>query len=379
MTDGIRPHVARFRARVRAVLVVRTLLAFGTFWMAMAAVLMAAGVATGGGAWLSIGGAALLAVVSGAAAGWWRTPEPTAVASLIDTHLQLQDRVAAAWPLADERDLMSRLIVQDAVRRIAQVDPRQLFPMPLGWRVAPPMVALAAALSLATTDARLPLESGRAAGAAAGPVSSARTGIAAPDSPDSPDPGARMDPAARADNAATSSPAAAIPREPSRVGSPVETTADGRAATRRDDGTNTSAAMSAASRSGAVPEAMAGAEASAARGGSAAGRGSGEPSGGASGRDGGSAGRRAAGGAGSGASSGTDALTGAAGGVRGNVLAGEPLAPGDPLRRGISPAGIARVASSQAESVTLRDDIPPSRRQYVRDYFLGLQRNGIQP
>jgi hypothetical protein len=379
MTNGILTQIARFQSRARAVLIVRSLLVAATLSLALAAGGIAMAPVSGNGGWMVIGVAAVTAVAGAVAVGWWRTPGAMVVARQIDTCLDLQDRVTAAVQLADDDDLISRLVARDAVRRIAPVDPAHVFPLRVDWRVAPPLVALSVAMLVATMDVspetRLESPSGAAAGAVA--IGPSRQGSA----PLSPEPDATTQPEMRGAPATGASPTRE--HDPSSAASSVAAAGPERSTQPRSErqGPKPGDVVDRRAATAPSPEPHESSDAS------GPGTGAGTANRDANGRSISAAGVRDATSAGAPAMAGGGAATStaaqrpgsmssAAGGVGGDAAAmmsprhDQPGAPRE------STAGVAQIARARAESVTTRDDIPPGRRQYVREYFLRLQRSG---
>ena len=371
-------HVARFRARARLVEVIRQVLVLGTLSMTLAAVWIVMMRPTGSAAWGVVGVAGAAAIVAAGVLGWWQTPLPMEVARQIDTRLRLQDHIVAAVQLEGDREPISRLIVQDALRRIDAIDPSRVFPVPIDWRIAPPVVAMVIALIVATIEVRPAIgtvgQSGVGPGGEIGadplqrgahePTAAIATSPAGSTQP------AGSDMASRERGAASPVPVTQTPTTPA---SSQATSGDPERAGSSDeaDAADRTAGASSGSKD----------DSSAASTVATGDRGAGDRAGTSTDRNPQPTGNAASGGGGaSGAAAARQPGTTqeAAGGVGASAFGPATLSGRDAAVSRESPTGIAALARSRAEAVTTRDDIPPGRRQYVRDYFLRVQR-GASP
>jgi hypothetical protein len=286
--------------------------------------------------------AAVSATVGAGAAAWWRTPSLQRTGSAMDRRLRLEDRVVAALQLHRTDDVVAALVVSDAVRKLQDAAPEEVFPMRLGWWAAPAVIGAGLLLAATTIGARSAPSTSVPAGSG-GSVS--RVSRATSDGADAPEPNAL--PAASATAPAASAQSASASARTDSDHERRRELADD--ASGRKGGPVESAALSSAAAS--APD------------GSAAGR-SGDRSGGTP------SGPSVERGPASGNANRSETR---AGGVSGAVSVGRTIESTTRASQTTSAAVIA-VAKAQAEAALSRGEIPPAYRKHVREYFLAILR-----
>jgi hypothetical protein len=371
MAQVIASTTRRFRARARWVLFVRQALSMTSVAAAAAGsanLLMLTTWETRAGL---LGSALALALVAAAIAAYRRGPNLAETASLMDARLGLQDHVRAALQVEGDEGPVASLIVRAASRQLQDAASRDVFPLAMGRRALVSAFVVGASLLTVSPEAfRSPtpavehVQNGQASG-------SQMTNRVAVTNPQT---------TATAENAAT--------REEMRPGGeePPLSQRDAPRAAPAGDSVSSDASPSTAKRGAttaadeAVLRSVSAADAQALT---------------PSGDRGGAAGRRAGAfqsaaisssatagndAAGGGASSGGDAIGAGAGGVAGQPSVAGNL--GASAGAVTSPARVtisAARARALADAALARDDIPLSRRQYVREYFLRLQSQVSRP
>lgn len=372
MTDGSRTLGTLLRRMRRRAIIVR----FARYAAGVAVVfpLGAAALLIGGlpGVAVAISVAACAAIA--AAAAVIRTPDLRAIAAVADARLGLADRVVTAVQHADDRDMMSRLVVRDAVARLQSSVPARVFPfeMPsrLGSIAAGAIVIAAIAVigsRMAGVTSSVPGISPQAGGSGGRPGAptqsgSAQTGRGEPGTMASP--GAGADPArgSSAETAGVTPPSSAAPSSiaPSAAApSAADPSSAAPSAAVRTNAPENQSALSALGRpvdtstraggsripgerdlrSGGSGSATAGRTSRGAGGAGSAADGAARPGAGASAADSESAARR------------LNALDGAARDY----------------------AARYRESSSRAEAAIASDRVPPGMRAYVRAYFTAIR------
>ena len=125
-------------------------------------------------AWL--GGALVLGVAGAACAAAWRAPGQRSTAAALDNELQLEDRVATALQFLSHDDPVAGLIVRDATARVADIVPAQVFRLDV--RVTRRVLLLPAAAAVLAVALALVPEARRGAAAARSGGVSIGTGAA---------------------------------------------------------------------------------------------------------------------------------------------------------------------------------------------------------
>jgi hypothetical protein len=366
--------VRKFQVRASTVFFVKH--AFSTIAIGAAGTMVwnLAAAPTEQGRWTALLVTLAIGLVSAAILSYLRAPTLGATAAAIDRRLLLQDRIVAALQVGRESDPMSALVVRDAAAYLAASTPADVFPLDLGRRAVVGTLLLAMALLTVTIDVPRAASS-RPPGTGAGAVALARPeGVT--------DAAASPNDAEGAAAAAAPQPASANarPTAPEEAGLRQQRTRE--ASTDRapspsggseDPSLASTPTPSRAAESSARPvlaSAQAAPGGQAETGGAGAGQGA-HTSPGVQFQA--ALGAGAAGAGGSAADAGR-ASGGQAGGVAAGSLGSSVPAPAPASSRGSGRSPRALVAARpQAEHAVSRDDIPPARRQYVRDYFLRLQ------
>jgi hypothetical protein len=371
---GLVVALHRFRTRARLVVFVEEL------WTAIA--IGAAAVVVWNLAWASTGQqrrTALAVAVVGtlvAAAGrsYRRAPTLSTTGNAIDRSLHLQNRIVAALQVAQEQDAMSALIVRDATARLGRATPADVFPLTLGRRAIVGTLLVTFAVLIATVDisratssrqpgvgaiARPGFE--RASAGANSPTGvpaetalpDVRAGESANARPTGPPEGILAPPGAGAITEGRPSPPGASAPSPAAA-PPVQSDADAQSPIPRPGmpsssqapaGRGGQGARSGAGSAGAAPAQAVLGTMPAGAGGSV------------------SDSRRPRGGEAGGVAAGNLGAVALSSALGSSGLAGSSVR--DP--------GVAR---APADTSLSSDEIPPARRQYVRDYFLRLRSPG---
>lgn len=304
-------------------------------------------------------GLAVLVIAAVVVSATWRVPSIEQVAALLDVRLDLRDRAVAALAATARTDAISALVLRDACLVLRGRAPADAFP----WRLQTygPAVLTAAIAGLLLVwpsahldDARRGTGSSIPSGAARATNGAAREtrrdGRRSPSTPAGTSTSAApatAPAAAKTAKAVTSVTSAttgqaAQPSASARQPGASSPRRDGRGAEQRDG-------LRTASREGSATTARTGSTATVAP--------------------------RAAVGAGS-----SSARTGGTGGGA-LTLRTDPLRP--PASTTVAATGraagrdrLARGARDRVERAIARDEIPPTSRQYVRDYFLAIARAG---
>jgi hypothetical protein len=368
--DAVVATVSRFRARAVAIMFVRQLVMAATLVAVVAAGFEVTSPTIIFGDPTTLAFAALTALVMAGATTYIRRPSLVFTGAAIDRSLQFQDHVVAALALADDGSPVAALVRRDALDRLRKARTADVFPVELDRRVTASAVVFSVALAAILTDVTPQrLDSPRASNEAS-PFDASTTG----DAPAGPNFG---DPSESAGvRAVASSNTAAVPREPTDP-SPREDTITTKTADSSSSGAmetppgtmwpandSSRGAGSRADSAGAVRPATIGGVAIADAPGAAL---SGRPSlrGTAAGVP---------------TSAGGSQVTSEESGTQAGGVSGGPLATNaaGPRRFGASRSRDASTAvtRAQADAVLTRDDIPPARRRYVREYFLRLQSGG---
>jgi hypothetical protein len=297
---------------------------------AMVAILMAATI-----------GMALAAALIAALAG---APSLRDAAAAVDGRLRLQDRMVTALQVSTDDDPMARLVVRDAVSRVAGLSPSQMFALepPAHFRAivaGAVSISLALAIAWAAASPAWRIDGARGVGSAA--TGGAQQGRASRPGPQQP--GASAAPSAAAPRP-SGAPQATAPHEAARGTEP---------AVGRDLG-RTPAGLKAAGSRGTSPAPSAAADRDV--------PGSTIPAGAPA------AGRGAAGEA--------QGAIHAAGGVKGESLrpavsAADEPGPASPL----SPAYATRyrTASARAQAAIAQERVPAGLASYVKNYFIAIR------
>ena len=364
-------RLAAFRSRAWLVLFVRDLCV--TLMIASAVVIgvqLLAGVARPAGwRWVRVGVA--IACISAAIISYLRRPSLRATASAIDRGLALEDRIVAGLQVANDEDVVSRLVVREAIKVLQRALPHQVFPLRPRYYavVAGLLFASAAILSLTTAgslSARFRPSAQRAAGPAGGgpiasterperdsnaPVSAAVTGERR-----SQDPSNARSPAASAQSAAR--PADSNPTTSSRENTQAETSGISRSQSSSMSTPTAGSQPSTGRDSQAVVASGTRNETTA--GGTVVGAGASRPS-------------QLQGAGAQGASSDARRSGNRAGGIDGGAVTIAVAEGRRPTGSSASSRSFANAARAEAEAALTRDDIPPEFRRYLRDYFRALQ------
>jgi hypothetical protein len=311
-----------------------------------------------------IGAAAGLALGAAALLVWLRCPTVRETGATLDRTLGLSDHVVAALEVRDSSEAVSALIVRDALARVREVKPAQIFQMKPGVPLAKLVVGAAVALlvQVALPADRRASDAFRAVGS---PASTQATAIALPAA------------------------AAGGPDQTRTLTSSPQASASASQTDMPAQGQRESAAVPSSGESG--PSSGPRRVGTNARGG----RGGNDLEPGDSGRsgDGLSEANQSAPAAGErGATSGASRLTGAAPGTGAAGRAGDRpptgaggVRRGEPERADTRAEGISLDAQSgfgvssrdtwsSAEAAVSRGEVPPRFRSYVRDYFSGVRR-----
>lgn len=372
MTTDVVSYVRRCRVRLRLLAFLHAAVGLVGLAMAVATAWIVFGRDAGAPAWAVFAGCTAAALAGAALVAWNTAPTLTRTAGLIDERLRLQDRTAAAIQLAAHTDPVSRLVVRDAARRLQAVAPAEMFRLRLGWQAA--VAASATATALLAAAMNLTWAPGASAPVGAG---AATSGMGSALSSRSQEPPASL--AAAVAGKAAPSPNAdssSQPVQPRPSGlAPEGTSPAGPNASLNDDRPPVAAPPGV---NGATPAASIPPEA-----------GDAPPSDRTAGRTAGDeapsadrVSRSAAGGASPGESAtgagGTD-TAGAFGGLQSGGVSGSPGRTSVATSTKAAPrfeGGSRPGGAIGREGVVLRDDVPPARREYVRDYFQRVLRGG---
>jgi hypothetical protein len=139
--DRLVRAVAAARRRLRFVTTLRLVAIAGPSGVAAGAAVALAGWAP---AWAPVA-TGLLGAVAATAWGSARTPPPATVARILDAHLELKDRVAAALQLRESSGPIAALVARDAMARLAGIKLQTLFPVTIDRA---PAIATAAAVAM---------------------------------------------------------------------------------------------------------------------------------------------------------------------------------------------------------------------------------------
>jgi hypothetical protein len=377
MTHEIEAHVRRCRTRARMALFVRSALTTSAVASTLAALWMIAAnpspVAAASGLGVSVAVTLVVAIV------WTlgRSPSLYDTADEIDRVFNLQNRVNAALHFANDGGPMTALIVRDAWRRVHGTRPADVFPLRAARPAIAAVLCLTGALLAMRADVRVPFgtaasDTARSGFAVAGDRSAQNAGRAA-----EPTTGEEMTPNVAPPKAIDSSQSERGAGDPNpgvesvsvsaqtHRSSPREATVANDTKNVAKEGTHTQTQSAAASNRDMTPTLKAGP--------------------GDSGRNVANAtAGTAGGGAGPGAAASSAAAEGMiqSGGVRDGsprqALAGDLDDTEARSDRPTPPLATRAALRARAEAALTRDDIPPSLRRYVRDFFLRLPAVGTR-
>jgi hypothetical protein len=347
--------IARCRRRVRLLLLARHLV------MALTAVcLVGAGLLVAGAGpapeWTAA--AMMAAITTAAVLALWLTPTRHQIAADVDRRLGLENSVVAALQVGESQIGVAPLVVRAAASRLASVQPSLIFPLDMrrpGITLVSSVLMLAGVLMMGPS-----------------PVVSSGTGVV---------PGMSNEASSAGSDASANGPATTSPAPVGQPSGPANTATT---PATRDPGSREAVARIAAgtpgsqptleegngdrssvrTRAASPPPALADQRVGRASSGSALGtldqRGQGLA---LSGRDGASNGGAGAAGIGSGEG---------AGGVQQQPASGTALDKSEAVQgRPLTAAQYAQ-ARQRANSVYLRERVPPDLREYVRAYFVGI-------
>jgi hypothetical protein len=411
-------EVARGRARLRLVRLVRVL-SLAVPSVALAVTLTGALGARFGGiagfatdSQLAASGAAVLVVL--VILTWYQTPALREVGTLLDARLDLADRTVAALDVGDRTGSVARLIVADAATRIASWPVARVFPIEMHPRAGVATAAATVALALFVFGANTtsPIRDRSTAGAGPGIGTGAGSNQGQPRTTAASDgardrqqqrrPGVDVNggleqrtptdkTAGATTDVARDATASAISRAPRDVESPVQATGRTQQTARGESvapavtpSARTAQARAAQARAEAdrdaalspQPRSTSGAQRADARGSAEQARTAVTPAVSSAARPArmsgpGQPGRGTAG-ARSGAAGAAGVAATAAGGVAGGQLA-RGQSPQRAQPQSVTPQPTAPQSVAGIDVLSPRDEVPPQRRRYVRDYFRAVQ------
>jgi hypothetical protein len=328
------------------------------------------------GRWMALTVALASALVAAAMLTYLRSPTLAATGAAIDRRLHLQDRIAAALQVGRESDSVSVLVVQDAAAHLGRFTPAEVFPLILGRHAVVGTLLMAVAFLTVTIEWPRAVDP-RAPGTGAGLVAMSQPegATAAADRPSDA-------PAAAAESTVRSLPSSDRRSGPGEADSLPQRGGETAAERDRLPGASEPPAVAPAPTASRTAEPDSRVVSSSARS-------SGPPQAEPGGLGAGPAGRTAASttseaargagatGAGGSAPAAERVTGGASGGVAAGGLDSTGLAASSASPRSVeSSRGAPGGSRAQAGPALSRDDIPPARRDYVRDYFLRLRSTG---
>lgn len=279
------------------------------------------------------------AIVTAAIAAAVRAPSLGRTAALLDRKGRLEDRAITAIQVREQRDAVARLVVRDAVARLAGLVPSDVFPLEAPPHMGAVVAILAAAPVLFILAGTGPPRDERTNDAFEPAATSIGTGHTAA--------GTRIVPDRRAPNGSAFT----------RMTVPPGT----KPASRSSSGTLPSATQpgSETTTDGQQPVVRPDPKGGGTSQGVAAPRADGAPSGGGLGAASGSGGL-------------PTAIAASGGGVKGSALTDVSPAPSSGLPKNASTAGY-RTAWSRAQAAIPRDRVPADHRAHVKNYFVAIR------